>query len=181
MKIRNTLALAAVFILAAFLFTACNGAEPRDNDNVVLAGFLEIWDSTLYITPVEIFMLYSSNDEHNFVRGPALHTITFIEQNDSQRLAEFGLTLDDFPSWVHIRPNWHNERHWYYVEQANIEVLSFNITTDTEFVFVDSNRQHVVTNVPDKFLPYLYPTVVHFIEVHNGKVVRLVQEFGFTM
>ena len=183
MKIRNTLALAAILTLAVLLFAACSETDAQSNDDetATLAGFIEIRDDTLYITPVEVFMLYSPGDGQVSLHDTALGAITFIGQNDSQKLTDFGLTLEDFLSWAHIRPNWHNERHWHYVEQANIEVLSFEITAETEFVFINSDRQHITTNAADEFLPYLYPTVVHFIEVRDGRVVRLVQEFGFTM
>ena len=184
MKIRHIAALAAIFITGAILFAACDeGERPQGygGEAVALAGFVEIRDNTLYITPVEVFVLYHPDDEFGFVRDPHLRSITFIQLDDTQRLADFGLTLYDFPSGTHIRPNWHSERHWFYVEQANIETLSFEITSETEFVFINSERQHITTNEPGDFLPYLYPTVVHFIEVRDGRVIRLVQEFGFTM
>jgi len=155
-----------------------------------LAGFIEIRDNTLYITPVEVFMLYDASNEFETVRDSALRSIVYIEISDSQRLEALGLTLDDFPSGSHIRPNWHSERQWHYVEQANIETLSFEITSESEFVFVDNqllfdttpegNRLRT-TNVLNEFMQYFFPSVVHFIEVYDGRVIRLVQEFGFTI
>jgi len=38
-----------------------------------------------------------------------------------------------------------------------------------------------ITNDLDEFMHYLYPTVVHFVEVYDGRVIRLVQDFGFTL
>lgn len=185
MKIKHKAALTAIFILGAILFAACdedNGAtQGYGGETAALAGFIEISDNTLYITPVEVFLLYQPHDEFGFDLDPHQWAITFVQVDNAQMLEEYGLTLDDFPSGIHIRPNWHNERHWFYVEQANIETLSFEITGETEFVFINSDRQHITTNVPGDFLPYLYPTVVHFIEVRDGRVIRLVQEFGFTI
>ena len=155
--------------------------EPTTGDTVAMAGFIEINDNTLYIMPVEVFMLYDADSGHDFFADSALRPIMFIERNDTQRLSEVGLTLDNFFGWAYIRPNWHSDYHWHYIEQANIEQLSFTITPDTEFVFIDSERNHRNTNVLTDFLPYLHPTVVHFIEVYNGRIIRLVQEFGFTM
>jgi len=181
-----------VFIVALLFVGSCGKSDekrvdyssvykPAVSNSDALAGFLEIIDNTLYITPVEVFMLYEVDVGHDFFQDPALREIIFVERNDYQRLAELELTLDDFPSGVHIRPNWHSDKHWYYVEQANIQRLSFEITSDTEFVFVDSDRSNGSTNVLEYFLPYLSPSVVHFIEVYDGKVIRLVQEFLFTM
>ncbi|MDR2183221.1 MAG: hypothetical protein LBE55_03515 [Clostridiales bacterium] len=164
------------------MFAACNAAsEPATDGPDTLAGFIEIRGDTLYITPVEVFMLYDADSGHDFFQDLTPGSIVFIERNDTQKLAELGLTLDNFHGWAYIRPNWHADYHWHYVEQANIQRLSFAITPDTEFVFLDSDRNQRSTNVPEDFLPYLYPTVVHFIDVHDGKVIRLVQEFGFTM
>ena len=173
---------ALIFILSIFLFTACSeDNEPTIGNTTALAGFLEIRDDTLYIIPIEVFMLYSADGEHGSFSDPALRSITHIEKRDSQKLAEYGLTLDDFPSWAHIRPNWHAVYQWHYVEQSGIRQLAFEITPDTEFVFIDSERNLRSANVVKDFLPYFFPTVVHFIEVYDGKVIRLVQEFGFTM
>lgn len=182
MKIRSKIISTVFIIMGIFFLTACVVFdEPAAGGPVPLAGFIEINGNILYITPVEVFMLYDAGSGHDFFQDSALDAIIYIEENDSQRFAEFGLTPYDFQSWAHIRPNWHAVYHWHYVEQANIEVLSFEITPSTEFVFIDSERNHRNTNELEDFLPYLYPTVVHFIEVYDGRVIRLVQEFGFTM
>ncbi|MCL2592758.1 MAG: hypothetical protein FWD82_05265 [Defluviitaleaceae bacterium] len=156
------------------------------------SGFIEIRDNRLYITPVEVFIIYDAitGDGSNFFHDTSSSSIIFIERNDTQKLQEFGLTLYDFPSGIHIRPNWHSEEHWHYVEQAGIEALSFEVAANTEFIFVDNlllfdtdedgNRLHT-TNTLENFMEYFFPTVVHFIEVQNGNLIRLVQEFAFTM
>ena len=150
-------------------------------DTTALAGFLEINGNELNITPVEVFMLYSAESGSNFFEDSALSPIVFIEENDVQKLADYGLEPDDFWGWAHIRPNWHSVYGWQYVEQADIQTLSFEIDANTEFVFMDSQRNVTSTNSLDDFLPYFFPTVVHFVEVYNGRVIRIVQEFGFTM
>jgi len=115
---------------------------------------------------------------------------TLIQYGDTQALTLLGFTEDDFPSWIHIRPNWHHDEHWFYVEQANIQTQTFTITAATEFIFTDSrllfgtdpdgNRQHTTSDL-DEFLRYFYPTVVHFIEVQDGNLIRLYQNFAFTI
>ena len=161
-----------ILILSIFLFTACNGdSQPTIGNTTALSGFLEIRDDMLYIAPAEVFMLYNPSYEQGFLRDPndpALRSIIHIDINDSQRLAELGLTLDDFPNGFNIN-------------RSDVHQLTFEITPDTQFVFIDSERNFINTTVLEDFLPHLYPTVVHFIEVYNGKVIRLVQEFGFTM
>jgi len=177
MKIKHTAIWALLFTFGLLFLASCNTSD----ESTALAGFIEIHDSTIIITPVEVFMLYDADEGHDFFQDSALRSIIFIERDDDQKFAQHGLTLDDFPGWAHIRPNWHADYHWQHVEQANITPLSFAITPQTEFVFIDSERTHRNTNQLDDFLPYLYHTVVHFIEVENGSVTRLVQEFGFTM
>jgi len=185
--------------LGMVLLTACTTtvyepiaeAPPSETEALageVLAGFIESQGSTLYITPVEVFMLYDADS--GYARNYSIPSVEFIERNDTQRFDELELTVDDFPSGYHIRPNWHADLGWHYVEQAGIETLSFEIDDETEFVFVDSRllfdtdpigSRLRITNVQDEFLQYLYPTVVHFVEVDDGRVIRVVQEFGFTM
>jgi len=175
------------------LLVGCNGettTPPQHGEAEALSGFIEIRGDRLYITPVKVFVGYNAGEQPGFTHDASLNSIIFIEWNDAQALEELGLTQYDFPSGYHIRPNWHSESHWHYVQQAGIETLSFEITNETEFTFFDTmllfvedtdgNRLHV-TNNPDEFMQYFFPTAVHFIEVQDGRVVSLVQEFLFTM
>jgi len=151
-----------------------------------MSGFIQIHENTLRITPVEVFMLYMPYYDPD----PAMGSVTFIQQGDTQTMAAHGVTENDFPSWIYIRPSWHSDKHWFYVEQANIQAQTFTITADTEFVFIDSRllfgtdpdspRQYTTNNL-DEFLQYFYPAVVHFIEVYDGNLIRLYQSFAFTI
>jgi len=182
---KKYLFLPMMLILGLVLLAACGGTdEPAETNGAsipaepeALAGILEIRDNVLYITPSDVFVLYTAGVEFGFVRDMTLRSITFIENNDTQRMAEFGLTFDDFmPSG-------------FYVGESGA-TRSFVIDDETEFVFVDSQllfdtdpygyRRHT-TNSLDDFLQYFFPTVIHFIEVQDGRVIRVVQEFGFTM
>ena len=177
-----------IILLFLLVFTACSTNEHESNEIFPLAGFIEIRGNVLQITPVEVFILYEGDDIG--FQDSFWDAVEFIHRNDIQRMETLGLTMYDFPSWVHIRPNWHSDKQLYYVEQAGIETLSFMITDNTEFTFVDSqllfdtnpygNRQRV-TNSVDEFMHYFFPSVVHFIEVQNGNIVRLFQDFGFTI
>jgi len=77
---------------------------PESVETEALAGFIEIRGNALIITPVEVFAIYDASSEVEIARDPALRPIELIEQNDARTLSELGLTLDDFPSGVHIRP-----------------------------------------------------------------------------
>ena len=181
-------------ILVIFLLTACRdtseGIVSSDIETEALAGFIKIQGDTLHITPVEVFILCRQDYDNSFFHDPAMRSVVCIDLDDILQLVELGLNIYDFPSGIHIRPNWHSDKHWYYVEKANIETVSFQITEETEFVFVDNlllfdtnpegNRQRI-TNDVDEFLHYLFPSVVHFIEVYDARVIRLFQDFGFTL
>lgn len=179
------------FILSMALFTACATGINKPIETDALAGFIEIRDNMLYITPVEVFAVYRRATANGISFAPLFpHSIEYIEINDIGRMTELGLSLDDFPSWYHIRPNWSAEKGWYYVGQANIETLVFELSEETTYTFVDfellftadadGDRQYKTNNV-NEFLQYFYPTVVHFIEVYDGRVISLFQEFGFTL
>jgi len=157
--------------------TNSNEYETTPGEVEHLAGIIEISGNILSITPSKIFIIYTAGEEFGFVRDTTLRSIEFIERNDKQRMAYFGLSFDDFmPSgWV---------AGYVY------EIRTFAITDETKFVFVDNlllfdtnpdgDRQYT-TNVLDEFMQYFFPSVIHFIEVQDGNVIRLVQEFGFTM
>ncbi|MCL2397527.1 MAG: hypothetical protein FWC93_05615 [Defluviitaleaceae bacterium] len=185
MKKKSLFVLATLLAMGVLMFSACNNNDAGETET--MAGFIEIRGNTLYITPVEVFFL--SGGGYVPYDG-ALRPIEFIDVADTQRMEELGLTIYDFPMGFHIRPNWHADLGWHYVEQADIETLSFRIDRNTTFSFVDSRglflnpdslERHHTTNAVDEFLEYLYPTVVHFIEVQGNRVIRLVQEFGFTI
>ena len=172
----------ALLALGVFAFSSCDEVS---NEVEVLAGFIEIEGDTLRITPVDVFIIDGPYTPDIVSRGT-----TVFEMNDVEAMAEYGLTPYDFPSGMHIRPNWHAELGWHYVEQANIKTLTFRLTDETVYEFVDSgllfntdpygDRRRVTTAV-EEFLEYLYPAVVHFVEVQGDRVIRVVQEFGFTM
>jgi len=183
------LASAGVVMLVLMNVQCTCGGRPRAE---IIAGFIEIRDDRLYITPVEVFMVYDEHDgwwSQNF-SSMVYNGLEMFELGEIQRMAEYGLTLYDFPSSIHIRPNFHADLGWYYVEQANIEVLSFQLDDRTIYEFIDysmffvddpyGNRRYS-TNVLDEFLQYNYPTAVHFIEVREGVVLHVVRELIFAI
>jgi len=183
-KLMKRLCAIILVIFATALFAACNENTDAISDSQYLAGFIQIDGNILRITPVEVFTTFPLADEI------AANTIVVFDYDDTASMADkYGITQDDFPSGIHIRPNWHADLQWFYVEQENIAVQAFEITADSEFNFVDNlllfdtdpdgNRQHI-TNEVDEFLEYFFPMVVHFIEVRDNVLIRLYQNFSFT-
>jgi len=185
--------MSSAILFLATLLVGCfdkTTTESYENEIEALAGFIEISGNMLYLAPVEVFVLYNANDEFGFVRDTSLRSITFIEWNNSEKLEMFELSIYDFPNGYHMRPNRHSDEHWNYLTQTGAEILTFEITSNTEFIFVDSlllfdtipdGSRLRTTNILDEFMQYLFHTVVHFIEVYDGRIIRLVQEFGFTL
>ena len=175
MKLRGMFFFIGLLMLVVVLFSACDEAGKEDF-TISMAGFIEIRDNMLYIRPVEVFVQYVPGNVIDEAFG--LGAVTYVDINDAEQMAVLGLSVHDFPSGLHIRPNWHADAGWYYVERANIEVFVFEIGDDVTFTY----RGHT-TNDLEEFLPHLYPAVVHFIEVSlpEGRLIRLVQEFWLTM
>lgn len=187
------------FVLIVLFLAACTVAADEvsggitPGETTALAGFIEIRDNSLYITPVEVFAIYragTGREAPGFDSDVVFRSIELVEINDIDRMTEFGISADSFTSRYYIRPNWSADKGWYYVEQADIDTLVFELTDETTYTFVDfhllfidrfsSDRQYTTKDVTE-FLEYLYPTVIHFIEVYDGKVISLFQDFAFTM
>jgi len=168
---KTIILLCAASCLSLFIFIGCGRTDTTETLNhgtEALAGFIEIHDSMLHINLADVFVIYNAGDAFGFVRDTSIESITFIERNDTQKMSTFGLTFENFsPSW-------------YYIANRETETRSFKITGKTEFVFISGGEQHT-TNEVDLFMPVLFPSVVHFIEVQDNTVIRVIQEFGFTM
>jgi len=130
--------------------------------NELLAGYLFIEGNTLYLDAVEI-----------------------IEREDKDRIAELGLIeKNDYPSGYHI----HN---------PIAETVSFELTDDTIYTFTDFNLLYVkeadgkriyTTTKKEEFLKASsYQNVSmeeqkipYFLEVNDGKVISITEEFIYT-
>ena len=177
-------------LLGLLAFSACNNEHSVEADDFsgFLAGFIEFDGNYLHITAVDVFVLF----DEEIAQGHEvfLNSTEHILRSDYTRLNELGLTLDDFVSWTHIRPNYHADYGFHYIEQAGIETLSFRIDEDAEFTFVDAdllfgtepdgNRVHISYDLSE-FMHYFRHSIVHFIEVREGRVIRLVQEILFAI
>lgn len=128
----------------------------------LLAGYMFIEGNTLYLDEVEI-----------------------IKTEDEGRIAELGLiTESDLPNGYHI----HNPVD---------ETISFELTDDTMYTFTDFNLLYVkeadgkriyTTTKKEEFLkassyrdvPLEEQKIPYFLEVHDGKVISITEEFIYT-
>ena len=151
-----------------------------------LAGLITISGNTLYIYRVDIFMLYDGEGNLPGLQPGSLRAVNLIAMDDEYKMAEFGLTIYDMPSG-------------HYIRQREEERRSFEFSEEAIFTFVDlyllfgtapyGNRLYS-TNDLDEFLLHLYTsfrgleiprTIPFFIEVKDGKVISLTEEFSFTL
>ncbi|MEA4816080.1 MAG: hypothetical protein VB120_04385 [Lachnospiraceae bacterium] len=161
MKKFISLLIALMFV---FAMTGCAKTEILESESESLAGYIVIEDNTLYLDEVEI-----------------------VTTEDTDRITELGLTIEnDLPSG-------------YYILNPIIETVSFELTDDTIYTFTDSNllfvedadsnRLYTTTKKKD-FLKHLDASysddlpaqkVPFFVEVSDGKIVSVTEEFQFTI
>ena len=126
-------------------------------------GYIVIENNTLYFDEVEI-----------------------ITRDDVERIAELGLIEQrDYPSG-------------FYINHLNKEIVKYELTDNTVYDFVDmtllfvkdEQNSHYSTTKKEEFIRYLnstydnYPpaqTVPFFIQVKDGKVISVTEEFRFTI
>lgn len=153
------------FLLIAMALSGCSKEPqaPADTDEAAsVVGYIVIEDNTLYVDEVELVTL-----------------------EDEARMEELGLTQVDLPNGYHF----HNEE----IAQAEYE-----LTEDTTYTFVDvevlfvgeTDERKYTTNEKDEFVQHLSvaftdtppaQTVPFFMEISDGKVVSIVEEFEYTI
>lgn len=141
--------------------TPKNGEESSYGAEL-LAGYIFIEGNSLYLDPVEI-----------------------IKIEDEDRRAELGLSgQNDLPNGYHI----HN---------LVTETMSFKLTDNTVYTFTDFNLEYVKeadgnriyqTTKLEEFvngsaypdLPLAEQKIPYFLEVHDGQVISITEEFIYT-
>ena len=144
---------------ALFILAGCGGASASES----LAGHMVIDGDILYLDEVEI-----------------------VTTEDSARVAELGLKASDMPGG-------------YYIYNIEEEIKEYKLTNKTTYTFVDVNLLFVkeengdrlcITTKIEEFIQHLdtsytdlHPAqkVPFFIEVKNGKIISVTEEFGFTI
>ena len=154
-----------LFVLLGLSLAGCS----RQNSYQHFVGYINIVGNTLYVDRVEITVL---EDFEEWVFFRIEH-----ELFDGARVISADDKIRDMPNG-------------YYIRHLSEEILSFEITDETVFSFVDSkllfdsganvDRFYSTTN-PDNFLLYHFPAVPYFIIVHEGKVLAIIESFWLTM
>jgi len=170
------------FLILTLLLAGCNGQEPPRTGYVErFIGYIYIVDNTLYIDRVEL-IAFDPVEIYPGIRYWLYNDIITVGPEDD--------LADQMPSG-------------YYTRHLGADVLSFEITDETIFTFVDlnlhfgvnedGNRLYLTTN-PDEFLVYhysnfpfdyagvpLYRRIPYFITVRDGIVLNLTESFWLTM
>ena len=151
-------------LLMAMTFVGCsNEPEAPIDTTESMLGYIVIEENTLYIDKVELVTL-----------------------EDEERIKELGLTQQgDLP----------NGYHFYNPE---IEKDEYELTDNTTYFFVDLNvlfvkendDRNYTTTEKNEFMQHLTTEytdtppaqkVPFYVEVNDGKVVRILEEFAYTI
>jgi len=170
------------FILLAFLFVGCNNQEGPGTGHVErFIGYVYIVNNTMYIDRVEL-IVFDARGIYPGINYELYNDIIIVDLDDE--------LASQMPSGYHTR-------------HLGVEVLSFEITEESIFTFVDlnlhfgvnpeGNRLYSTTN-PDEFLVYhysnfpfdyegapLYRRIPYFITVRDGILLNLTESFWLTM
>ena len=170
------LLLAVLFGLA---LAGCAGRGASETEHFI--GYIYIVGNTLYIDRVEL-VVFDAEGIYPGIDYTLYSDIVVVGQDDA--------LADNMPGG-------------YYTRHLGIEVLSFEITDETIFTFVDlglhfgtdpyGNRLHSTT-IAEEFLVYhysnfpfnyegapLYRRIPYFISVRDGQVLTLNESFWLTM
>ena len=152
-------------LIALFMIILISGCARKDSevDTQTLTGHIIIDGDDLLLDEVEILTL-----------------------EDEKRLNELGIDSSEIPNGFHI----YNEK---------IEFVPYKLTEKTEYEFTDINLLYVdesvadrkyITKEKDEFLFYLSTQysdsppaqkIPYFVEVQDGKVIRITEEFMYTI
>lgn len=137
--------------------------QPESEDpSALIIGYIEIDGNVLYVDDVEVIML-----------------------DNRDRMMELGLTDEDLPNG-------------YFIYNPNIEKNTYELTADTIYTFTDYHLLYIEeadgdriyrTTEIEHFMNHLNTSysdqppaskVPFFIEVKEGEVVSITEEFQFT-
>jgi hypothetical protein len=142
---------------------------------------------------MKVSAVYSDNSSnktlygHMVIEGDIfyLDEVEIVRREDKERIAELGL-LDDLP------PN------GYHIHRLDKGIVAYELTDETEYNFMDVHRQFIddsiderwyTTTIKDEFIQYLNrsysdsppaQTIPYLVEVKDGKVISVTEEFIFT-
>lgn len=114
-----------------------------------------------------------------------LDEVEIVTREDENRMKELGLTVEnDLPNGYHIY-------------NPNVETVSFELTEDTLYTFTDfnvlfvkeadGNRIYETTNKQEfldgssyQNIPLEEQKIPYFLDVYDGKVISITEEFLYT-
>ena len=145
----------------AIILTACGTGKAAESK--VLTGYMVIDGDKLYLDEVEI-----------------------VEREDTDRISELKLGESDMPGG-------------YFIRDLEEERLEFELSNKTTYTFVDFNMLFIkdekadrlyTTGKKDEFIEHLETSyydsppaqrVPFFVEIKEGKVINITEEFSFTI
>jgi hypothetical protein len=157
---------------------------PGDDANLSiknLAGYVSIYGNMLYLEEVRVIIYDFLYPHHSFVHH-AGENIVVVAQGDGERLNEFG--VEESEDWLEIWPN------GFSIEPLERGTISFELTNDTTFTFVDTGflflddsymDRTYHTRIIDEFLLHRGESnTVLFVQIENGRVVNITEELLLT-
>ena len=189
------------------LLGACEDAERgQPSEPVNLAGWITFSDGTLYLDEARVYVQAFAPTEYFpdglFFQHAGENVIVFAP-NDTEKLYKFGFYKDGhyegyFRADGTAGTRWVDRREYgifpngYLVKPLSRDIISFELTEETVFTFTDVALLFVdgeavptrryYTTVLEEFLTHRasVDTVIVFIQIQNGRVVSVTEEFLFT-
>jgi len=168
-----------VIVFLGLFLVGCAGREASETEHFV--GYIYIVGNTLYVDRVELTVFDAEHIYYGIDYG-LYADIVIIGLDD--------VMADSMPNG-------------YRTRRLGVEVLSFEITGETVFTFVDLNlyfgtepdgSRLYSTSIADEFLRYhvsnfpfdyegapLYRRIPYFISVRDGEILTLNESFWLTM
>lgn len=156
-----------IIVLPLLSVIGCYKAEVKQPKSEIesLVGYIVIKDNTLYFDEVEI-----------------------IEPGDKERIKELGLDENLPPTGFEILNETQEEVTYELADEVNY------IFTDVNLNFIkesEGNRLYQTTKKDEflkhleeynlNYIPLFVQTIPYFIEVQDGKVISITEEFKFTI
>ena len=135
----------------------------------------------MYLDEVRVIIYDFLYPHHSFFRHVG-ENVVVVAYGDTEKLNQLGLEANG--DWLEIYPN------GYSIERLGGEKVSFELTSETIFTFIDTkflfvddsymNRTYHTT-IADEFLLHRGDSnTILFVQVQNGRVISVVEELLFT-
>ena len=196
MKTTN-IAYALLLVLVTVLLAGCSNEQANEmtdvfegynqeytddyipRDDVIsrtesLAGYVTIYGNTLYLDEIRVIIYDFLYPHHSFFQHVG-ENVVVVAYGDTEKLNQLGLEANG--DWLDINPN------GFSIERLGGEKLSFELTSETIFTFVDTgflflddsymNRTYHTTIVDEFLLHRGDSNIILFVQVQNGRVISV--------